>query len=81
MSPQLPQKVLVVDDNRDTAMSCARLLKGMGHDVQTAFDGLAALEVARSFKPQAILARHRSAGNERLRSREGIARRRVSGTN
>ena len=36
-------------------MSCARLLKGMGHEVQTAFDGLAALEAARSFKPQAIL--------------------------
>jgi signal transduction histidine kinase/ActR/RegA family two-component response regulator len=54
-SPQLPQKVLVVDDNRDTAMSCARLLKGMGHDVQTAFEGIAALESARSFKPQAIL--------------------------
>jgi signal transduction histidine kinase/ActR/RegA family two-component response regulator len=55
LSPQLPQKVLVVDDNRDTAMSCARLLKGMGHEVQTAFDGLAALEAARSFKPQVIL--------------------------
>jgi CheY-like chemotaxis protein len=54
-SSQLPQKVLVVDDNRDTAMSCARLLKGMGHEVQTAFDGLAAIEAARSFKPQAIL--------------------------
>jgi CheY-like chemotaxis protein/two-component sensor histidine kinase len=54
-SAQLPQKVLVVDDNRDTAISCARLLKGLGHDVQTAFDGIAALESARSFKPQAIL--------------------------
>jgi signal transduction histidine kinase/ActR/RegA family two-component response regulator len=54
-SSQSPQKVLVVDDNRDTAMSCARLLRGMGHDVQTAFDGLAAIEAARSFKPQAIL--------------------------
>ncbi len=54
-SSQSPQKVLVVDDNRDTAMSCARLLKGMGHEVETAFDGLAALEAARSFKPQAIL--------------------------
>ena len=32
-----------------------RLLKGMGHEVQTAFDGLAAIEAARSFKPQAIL--------------------------
>jgi signal transduction histidine kinase/ActR/RegA family two-component response regulator len=54
-SQQLPQKILVVDDNRDTATSCARLLKGMGHDVQTAFDGLAALEAVRSFKPQTIL--------------------------
>jgi signal transduction histidine kinase/ActR/RegA family two-component response regulator len=53
--PPSPQKVLVVDDNRDTALSCARLLRGMGHDVQTAFDGLAALEAARSFKPQTIL--------------------------
>jgi CheY-like chemotaxis protein len=52
---QSPQKILVVDDNRDTATSCARLLKGMGHEVQTAFDGLGALETARSFKPQTIL--------------------------
>ena len=35
-------------------MSCARLLKGMGHEVQTAFDGQTALEAAQSFKPQAI---------------------------
>jgi two-component system CheB/CheR fusion protein len=27
----------------------------MGHEVQTAFDGMGALETARSFKPQAIL--------------------------
>jgi len=54
-SPESPQKVLVVDDNRDTALSCARLLRGMGHEVQTAFDGLAALEAARSFRPQTIL--------------------------
>jgi signal transduction histidine kinase/ActR/RegA family two-component response regulator len=54
-SSQLPQKILVVDDNRDTAISCARLLKAMGHEVQTAYDGFAALEVARSFKPQTIL--------------------------
>ncbi len=54
-SQKLSQRILVVDDNQDTAMSCARLLKGMGHEVRTAFDGLAALEAARSFKPQAIL--------------------------
>jgi signal transduction histidine kinase/ActR/RegA family two-component response regulator len=49
-----PQRILIVDDNRDTATSCARLLKALGHDVQTTFDGVAALEVARTFKPQAI---------------------------
>jgi CheY-like chemotaxis protein len=52
---QAPKKVLVVDDNRDTALSCARLLKNMGHEVETAFDGMGALETARSFKPEAIL--------------------------
>jgi signal transduction histidine kinase/ActR/RegA family two-component response regulator len=48
------RKILVVDDNRDTAMSCSMLFKTMGHDVQTAYDGIAALELARSFKPEAI---------------------------
>jgi signal transduction histidine kinase/ActR/RegA family two-component response regulator len=48
------RRVLVVDDNRDTAISCGLLLKSMGHEVHTAFDGLAALEEARAFKPQVI---------------------------
>ena len=52
--PHTSRRVLVVDDNRDTATSCAMLFKTLGHDVQTAFDGLAALEIARSFKPEAI---------------------------
>jgi signal transduction histidine kinase/CheY-like chemotaxis protein len=52
--PQENYKVLVVDDNRDTATSCATFLKKCGHDVHTAFDGLSALEMARSIKPQAI---------------------------
>jgi signal transduction histidine kinase/ActR/RegA family two-component response regulator len=49
-----PQRILVVDDNRDTASSCARLLKSMNHEVQTAYDGLAALETARAFRPSVI---------------------------
>jgi CheY-like chemotaxis protein/two-component sensor histidine kinase len=49
-----PRKILVVDDNRDTASSCALMFKTLGHDVQTAYDGLAALDVARSFRPEAI---------------------------
>jgi len=47
-------RVLVVDDNRDTATSCALLLRLLGHEVQTAFDGQDALERARDFRPQAL---------------------------
>lgn len=48
------RKILVVDDNRDTATSCASIFKALGHEVQTAFDGFAALETARAFHPEAI---------------------------
>jgi CheY-like chemotaxis protein len=47
-------RILVVDDNRDTARSCALLLKAFGHDVESAFDGVNALELAREFKPQVL---------------------------
>jgi signal transduction histidine kinase/CheY-like chemotaxis protein len=47
-------RILVVDDNRDTAISGAMLLQTLGHEVETAFDGPSALEVARTFKPQAL---------------------------
>jgi CheY-like chemotaxis protein len=30
------------------------LFRTLGHDVQTAYDGIAALELARTFKPEAI---------------------------
>jgi CheY-like chemotaxis protein len=50
----LRHKILVVDDNRDTATSCSMLFRTMGHEVQTAYDGIAALELARTFKPEAI---------------------------
>jgi PAS domain S-box-containing protein len=46
-------RVLVVDDNQDYATITARLLCRLGHEVQTAVDGPAALEVARKFRPQA----------------------------
>jgi CheY-like chemotaxis protein len=44
-------RVLVVDDNRDIAVTCSRLLEFEGHEVAVAFDGLQALEVARAFRP------------------------------
>jgi signal transduction histidine kinase len=48
-------RVLVVDDNRDAADVLAALLKAVGHDVQTAYGGLAALEVVEHFGPEIIL--------------------------
>jgi signal transduction histidine kinase len=56
--PELPQpgsRVLVVDDNVDTAKALAKLLKLLGHDVKMAHDGLAAIEEARIHRPEIIL--------------------------
>jgi signal transduction histidine kinase/CheY-like chemotaxis protein len=47
-------RILVVDDNRDTAFACSHMLKMMGHEVETAYDGLAALKEARLFRPQVL---------------------------
>ena len=49
------RRILVVDDNYDSADSMAMFLRIMGHEVRTAHDGLAALEVAEEFQPQVIL--------------------------
>ena len=54
-SPMPPQRILIVDDNRDTANSCSLLFRNLQHEVRTAYDGHAALEIARDFKPQVIL--------------------------
>jgi PAS domain S-box-containing protein len=48
-------KILVVDDNRDAADTCAALLELSGHHVQTAYTGRRALELAATFRPHALL--------------------------
>ena len=50
-----PRRVLVVDDNVDSALSLSTLLELMGHEVGTAHDGLAAVAMAAAFKPDLIL--------------------------
>jgi CheY-like chemotaxis protein len=52
-SPKL--RVLVVDDNMDTALSLAMLLKTAGHETFTAHDGLAAIESADAQRPDVVL--------------------------
>ena len=49
------RRILVVDDNRDSADSMAMLLKLLGNEVRTAHDGIEAVEAAEEFRPEVIL--------------------------
>ena len=48
-------RVLVVDDNRDSAETLSLLLEMLGHEVERAFDGPSALATARAFEPAVVL--------------------------
>ncbi len=48
-------RVLVVDDNVDTANVIARLLKRAGHAAHLAYSGTEAIEVARTISPEVVL--------------------------
>jgi PAS domain S-box-containing protein len=49
------RRVLVVDDNQDSASSLGTLLQLNGQDVRVAFDGPTALSIAQEFQPQLVL--------------------------
>ena len=49
------RRVLVVDDNRDSADSATAILRLLGHQVECAYSGPAALELARHFLPDLVL--------------------------
>jgi PAS domain S-box-containing protein len=51
LRPDKPARVLVVDDNVDAAQMLRDVLLALGHQPAIAYDGAAALELARSFKP------------------------------
>jgi two-component system CheB/CheR fusion protein len=53
--PVARRRILIVDDNTDTAESMALLLQLEGHEVRTAFDGPGALDAAKIFHPQIVL--------------------------
>lgn len=48
-------RVLVVEDDLDSVHSMAQLIKMMGHEVQFAINGFAAIDIARSYRPDIII--------------------------
>jgi len=55
-SPKSPaRRILVVDDNKDSADSLGTLLRVIGNEVRTAYDGPSALETAKEFRPAVVL--------------------------
>ena len=49
------RRVLVVDDNEDSAFSLGMLLQGRGHEVRLAHDGPTAIRKARDYRPDVVL--------------------------
>ncbi len=54
-SPGLCLRIAVIDDNVDANDSLTAVLRMMGHEVCTAFDGNAAIELIRATRPQIVV--------------------------
>ncbi|HST21803.1 MAG TPA: ATP-binding protein, partial [Blastocatellia bacterium] len=54
-SASAERRIVVADDNEDSAYTMAMMLKIMGNDVRTAHDGFEAIEAAEAFRPELIL--------------------------
>ena len=54
-SDEAALRVLVVDDNMDSAKSLGMLLEATGHDVQLAYDGPTALQATLDYRPNVVL--------------------------
>ncbi|MGI4859029.1 MAG: response regulator [Janthinobacterium lividum] len=48
-------RVVVIDDNQDSASALALLVELWGYDVRVGYDGYTALELAQGFHPHAVL--------------------------
>lgn len=53
--PRVAPRILVVEDNRDTAESLRILLQRWGYEVALAFDGPSGMEAARAYRPNLAL--------------------------
>jgi PAS domain S-box-containing protein len=65
------RRILVADDNRDSALTMSELLRILGAEVRTAHDGVEAVEAAEEFLPDAVLM---DVGMPRLDGREATRR-------
>jgi len=54
-SPGAKRRILVVDDNRDSADTLAMLLTAEGHSLRTAYSAESALEQCAAFHPEVVL--------------------------
>ena len=48
-------RILIIEDNVDSAETMQMLLSISGHEARTAYDGTSALKVAREFSPEVVL--------------------------
>ena len=48
-------RILVIEDSQDLAETFCTLLSILGHEVETAYSGLAGLEKARQMRPDVVL--------------------------
>jgi two-component system CheB/CheR fusion protein len=53
--PLMPWRILVVDDNKDSADSLAMLLRLVGNEVRTVYDGRQVLTAASAYRPDLVL--------------------------
>jgi CheY-like chemotaxis protein len=54
-APKSSLRILIVDDNRDSADSLGMLLQIMGNDIRMAHDGQEGVDVAEEFRPDVVL--------------------------
>lgn len=48
-------RILIVDDNRDGADSLEMMLRILGNETRTAYDGQSGVEIAEEFRPDVVL--------------------------
>lgn len=54
-SAQVRHRVLIADDNEDSALSLSMLLDSMGHETKVVHDGRSAVEAAEMFRPDVAI--------------------------